>query len=180
MGHTVGRSQRRLAVEVAAGVESSLPRGTLIFSLATPLGPGGNSEQMVSLSAARCAARPTLCGAQGSLVPAAPRPSHARERPQRSVRLGSVRTRGKPEVKGWKRKTRVPGGARRPASCLWRARSSPSLDSHHLAATLIASSPLRSGARIRYSPSPCGSPAACPPSPLVFQPPGRLPLFPNL
>lgn len=58
------------------------------------------------VSGARCASRPTPCGAQGSLVLAALRPSHARERPQRSVRLGSVRTRGKPEGKGWERKIR--------------------------------------------------------------------------
>lgn len=46
---------------MAVGVESSLPRVLLSF-LATPLGQGGGSEQMVSLQCQVCSTPYTVCG----------------------------------------------------------------------------------------------------------------------
>lgn len=111
---------------MAVDVEPSLPQGTLICPQATPLGRGGSSEQMVSPGCQVCSTPYAVWGT-GLFGSCRTRPSHARERPQRSVRLGAVCTSGKPEVKGWARRTRVPGGALRPASCPWAARFTPPL-----------------------------------------------------
>lgn len=174
---------------MAVGVESSLPRVLLSF-LATPLGQGGGSEQMVSLQCQVCSTPYTVCGTGLFGLCRTPPIPCPRAPPAHCVPPSSPHARDA----GGERLGKKNPSARQsppPARCSWGARSSSPLTpiawqptDRLLAPFAAAHAHLLLLLSLFSFLTLCGFHgllfSGYPRSPLVSQPPGRLSSFPTI